>query len=40
MAVIALLGVALALLVLLDRPRVRPAPRADSLIGRLMRLDL
>lgn len=39
MAALLLIGAALLALVLLDRPRARPAPRDDGLIGKLLRLD-
>ncbi|MEI6557077.1 MAG: hypothetical protein WCO00_01620 [Rhodospirillaceae bacterium] len=39
MAVLLLLGWVGLALVLIDRPRRRPARAADGLIGRLMRLD-
>lgn len=39
MAALLLIGAALLLLVALDRPRARPAPRHDGLIAKLTRLD-
>jgi hypothetical protein len=40
MAVILLIAAAFLMLVVLDPPKPRPAPRDDSLIQRVMRGDL